>query len=529
MENALVKTPLRKLRRRRTKRVWRLKLKLKLAWKSIKIRVKSHLPGFLVTKKHLLHIKSRKEEQDLSQVARRICKISNDSTKSLAFLLQLPKYSAADFLDRGDLMTPAASPRENISKMWRELHGSNNWENLLNPLHPWLRREVTKYGEFVESVYDSLDFDPLSEFCGSSRFNRNKLFEELGLTKHGYKVTKFIYAMSHVDVPQWFLSSSMGETWSKDSNWMGFLAVSGDRESLRIGRRDIVVAWRGTVTPTEWFMDLRTSKEPFDCKEEHGKNVVKVQSGFFSIYNSKSELTRYNKESASEQTMEEVKRLVKFFKDRGEEVSLTVTGHSLGGALALMNAYEAARDVPGLSGNVSVFSFGAPRVGNLAFKERLNSLGVKVLRVVNKQDIVPKLPGIVFNKVLNKINPITSRLNWVYRHVGTQLKLDVFSSPYVKRDSDLARSHNLEVYLHVLDGFHSKKSGFRVNARRDVASVNKSTDMLLDHLRIPECWYQVAHKGLILNKQTGRWVKPVRASEDIPSPLSTGPKPIHSL
>ncbi|CDY09593.1 BnaC05g23260D [Brassica napus] len=513
MEKSTIKTPLRKLRRRRTKRSWKLKQKLKLAWKSIKIRVRSHLPNFLSTKKRLTHMKSRNQEQELAQTARRICKISNDATNSLAYLLQLPKYSASDFLDRGDMMTPAASPRENISKAWRELHGSKNWENLLDPLHPWLRREITKYGEFVESVYDSLDFDPLSEFCGSCRYNRNKLFEELGLTRHGYKVTKYIYAMSHVDVPQWFLRSSLGETWSKDSNWMGFVAVSGDRESLRIGRRDIVVAWRGTVTPTEWFMDLRTSKEPFDCKSEHGKNVVKVQSGFFSIYNSKSELTRYNKESASEQTMEEVKRLVKFFTDRGEEVSLTVTGHSLGGALALMNAYEAARDVPELSGNVSVISFGAPRVGNLAFKERMNSLGVKVLRVVNKQDIVPKLPGIV----------------WVYRHVGTQLKLDVFSSPYIKQDSDLAGCHNLEVYLHVLDGFHRKKSGFRVNARRDVASVNKSTDMLLDHLRIPECWYQVAHKGLILNKQTGRWVKPVRAPEDIPSPLSTGPRPIYSL
>ncbi|WZZ35017.1 hypothetical protein YC2023_018418 [Brassica napus] len=65
--------------------------------------------------------------------------------------------------------------------------------------------------------------------------------------------------------------------------------------------------------------------------------------------------------------MEEVKRLVKFFKERGEEVSLTITGHSLGGALALMNAYEAARDVPELSGNVSVISLGAPRVGDPSF------------------------------------------------------------------------------------------------------------------------------------------------------------------
>ncbi|KAF2530719.1 hypothetical protein F2Q70_00030481 [Brassica cretica] len=489
MEKSLVKTPLRKLRRRGTKRSWRLKQKLKLTWKSIKIQVRSHLPGaFLSTKKRLTHVKSRNQEQELAQVARKICKISNDSTSSLAFLLQLPKYSATDFLDRGDLMTPAASPRENISKMWRELHGSKNWENILDPLHPWLRREITKYGEFVESVYDSLDFDPLSEFCGSCRYNRNKLFEELGLTRHGYKVTKYIYAMSHVDVPQWFLSSSLGVTWSKDSNWMGFVAVSGDRESLRIGRRDIVVAWRGTVTPTEWFMDLRTSKEPFDCESEHGKRVVKVQSGFFSIYNSKSELARYNKESASEQTMEEVKRLVKFFKERGEEVSLTITGHSLGGALALMNAYEAARDVPELSGNVSVISFGAPRVGNLAFKERLNSLGVKVLRVVNKQDIVPKLPGIVFNKVLNKLNPITSKLNWVYRHVGTQLKLDVFSSPYVKRDSDLAGSHNLEVMEMLFGEFGTFGDGLET---RMVILVHKTRFQLSQRPTAaakPNCW-----------------------------------------
>ncbi|KAJ4703065.1 phospholipase A1-Igamma1, chloroplastic-like [Melia azedarach] len=316
--------------------------------------------------------------------------------------------------------------------------------------------------------------------------------------------------MSQVDLPKWFERSQLGITWSKDSNWMGFVAVSNDKESQRIGRRDIVVAWRGTVAPSEWYADLKAKLENFG-----GKNV-KVQHGFHSIYTTKDEETRYNKSSASEQVMEEIKRLVKFFRERGEEVSLTLTGHSLGGALALLNAYEAATSIPDVY--ISVISFGAPRVGNLAFKEKLNELGVKTLRVVTKQDIVPKLPGLLFNKILNKLNPITQRLNWVYRHVGTQLKLDRSMSPYLKDDTDYSGCHNLELYLHLVDGFFSKKSKFRWNARRDLALVNKSSDMLIEELRIPEFWYQLPHKGLVLNK-FGRWVKPGREPEDIPSPF----------
>ncbi|GAY34034.1 hypothetical protein CUMW_009370 [Citrus unshiu] len=225
--------------------------------------------------------------------------------------------------------------------------------------------------------------------------------------------------------------------------------------------------------------------------------------------------------------MQELDRLVNFFRGRGEMVSLTLTGHSLGGALALLNAYEAEISFSDVF--INVISFGAPRVGNLAFKEKLNELGVKTLRVVNKQDIVPKLPGILFNKILHKFNPIMQRLNCVYRHVGTQLKLDKCRSPYLKDDTDFSGRHNLELYLgknsrslylHLLDGFLSRKAKFRRNARRGLALVNKSSDMLIEELKIPEFWYQLPYKGLVLNK-CGRWVKPGREPEDIPSPFSS--------
>ncbi|THG00546.1 hypothetical protein TEA_024373 [Camellia sinensis var. sinensis] len=134
------------------------------------------------------------------------------------------------------------SPKEDIFDKWREIQGCCGWDNLLNPLHLWLRREIFKYSEFAQATYDAFDFDSFSKYCGSCRYNRDKIFDKSGLTKYGYKVSKYIHAMSHVDVPRWLEWSTLGQTWSKDSNWMGFVAMSDDEETRRIERRDIVVA-----------------------------------------------------------------------------------------------------------------------------------------------------------------------------------------------------------------------------------------------------------------------------------------------
>lgn len=399
------------------------------------------------------------------------------------------------------------SPRENISQKWHEIQGCSDWEDLLDPLHPWLRTEIVKYGEFAQATYDAFDYDSFSEYCGSCRYNYKKLFSKLGLTRNGYNVTRYIYAMSHIELPRWLERSHLTDTWSKDSNWMGYVAISDDGETHRIGRRDIVVTWRGTVAACEWYEDFQRKLDPI------GHEDAKVEHGFLSIYTSKNDATRYNKSSASEQVMKEVTQLVQFYKEKGEEVSLTITGHSLGGALALLNAYEVAKTIQDLP--ISVISFGAPRVGNIAFKEELHQMGVKTLRVVVKQDWVPRMPGLVFNERLKKFDELMG-LEWVYTHVGTELKLDVHSSPYLKGGVNLLGFHSLETYLHLVDGYLSNKVAFRSEARRDVALVNKSCDMLVEELRIPHCWYQLANKGLVCNAH-GRWVKPKREPDDIPS------------
>ena len=58
--------------------------------------------------------------------------------------------------------------------------------------------------------------------------------------------------------------------------------------------------------------------------------------------------------------MKELKYLVKFYREKREKVCLTITRHSLGGALALLNADEAAASLLDLL--MDVVSFGGPRI-----------------------------------------------------------------------------------------------------------------------------------------------------------------------
>ncbi|CAA0823738.1 alpha/beta-Hydrolases superfamily protein [Striga hermonthica] len=372
------------------------------------------------------------------------------------------------------------------------------------------RKPPNKAAKLAESLshiatYDALDTEPTSEYCGGCRYSRRRLLSQLGLDHSGYDVTKYIYATS--SLVGWLERTPRPV--DGDSNWMGFVAVSGDEESRRIGRRDVAVAWRGTVAPSEWYDNMQSRLEPV------GRGDAMVEHGFLSIYSSKSRTSRYNRLSASEQAMVEVQRLVNHYRALGEEVSLTVTGHSLGGALAQLNAYEAAANFPGLP--VSVISFAAPRVGNIAFRDELYQMGVKTLRLTIRQDVVPRMPGIVFNEGLQRFDELTGTLEWVYTHAGVELRLDARASPYLKKGLNPIGFHMLETYLHLVDGFSGSGSGFRAEAKRDVALVNKDCDMLVDELRVPVKWYQPENKGLRRNRH-GRWVKPVRKPEDEPEP-----------
>ncbi|CAI0434283.1 unnamed protein product [Linum tenue] len=278
------------------------------------------------------------------------------------------------------LSSSSCSSHSKLSHAWRQVHGEYDWAGLLDPMDPLLRSELIRYGEMAQSCYDAFDYDPFSYYFGGCRFPRRAFLDSLHLTRHGYDVTRYLYATANIRLPNFFTKSR--------ANWIGYVAVSDDETSRVLGRRDIAIAWRGTVTRLEWLADLMNYLKPVDGKKIPSRDPrVKVQSGFVDLYTEKDDSCHFCKYSAREQVLTEVKRLTEKYDGAGEEVSITITGHSLGSALATLSAYDIAEtglnlvegEGSGRPAPICVFSFSGPRVGNVRFKERLDFLGVKVL------------------------------------------------------------------------------------------------------------------------------------------------------
>lgn len=69
---------------------------------------------------------------------------------------------------------------------------------------------------------------------------------------------------------------------------------------------------------------------------------------------------------------------------------VTVVGHSLGGALGLLDAVFLPLQIPGV--DLEMISYGQPRVGNQAFADFVDT-NVKITRITSRKDLVPILPG----------------------------------------------------------------------------------------------------------------------------------------
>ncbi|MED6125135.1 hypothetical protein PIB30_065865 [Stylosanthes scabra] len=408
----------------------------------------THLPGNHLTNSHSFahHLSLPMPSSSSSLSLTRTNTTTNNPLLHSSLEASSPYYAQGPFLNtlvsntyNKDNNNNQQSTSASLFHFWRQVQGCNHWENLLHPLHPLLRQEIIRYGEFVRASYKAFDLDPTSNRYLNCKYAKNTMFNHVGMPRCGYQVTKYIYATP----PPPPINIIQTNSSSSSARWIGYVAVSSDESLKRIGRRDIVITFRGTVTNLEWISNLMSALTPANLDPQDPRPDVQVESGFLSLYTSdEQEDTKFGLQSCREQLLSEVSRLLR--KHKGESVSISLAGHSLGSALALLLAYDIAElglnspTVP-----ITVFSFGGPRVGNLQFKKRCDELGVKVLRIANVKDPITNLPGLVLNE--NNFRVLSS--SWscsCYAHVGVELLLDFFN---VQNPSCV---HDLDTYIGLL-------------------------------------------------------------------------------
>ncbi|XP_059290923.1 phospholipase A1-IIgamma-like [Lycium ferocissimum] len=372
-----------------------------------------------------------------------------------------------------------------IAERWEILSGNNNWEGLLDPLDYDLRRYLIHYGQMPQAICDSFNSETASKNLGTNRYSKKNLFTKVGLDKNNpyqYEVTKYFYGAS--DVAEKI----------KVSNWIGFVAVATDEGKVALGRRDILIAWRGTMCPAEMNDDndwvLVQPKKIFG----ENKDGILVHRGFYSVYTSLNEASKFNRTtSARDQVLEEVKRLVEQYKR--EKVSITLSGHSLGSSLATLCAVDIVVNKINKEFPVTAFLFASPRVGEENFKKAYEKLkNLQILRISNAPDPVPKMP--------DRGQVEGSPTEWrVYEHVGFELPIDTTKSEYLKKDIN---GHILEVYLHGIAGTQGPKGEFKLEIKRDIALVNKEAPLLKEEYGVPVAWWIVKNKGMV-QQEDGSW------------------------
>ncbi|TKY65251.1 Phospholipase A(1) DAD1 [Spatholobus suberectus] len=343
-----------------------------------------------------------------------------------------------------------------LGPKWTQYQGINHWEGLLDPLDDNLRREILRYGQFVEAAYRSFDFDTTSPTYATCRYPKTSLLSKTGLRKSGYRITKNLRATCGVQLPNWI--SSLSQLPRVQSSWIGYVAVCQDKEEImRLGRRDVVIVLRGTATCLEWLENLRATLTNWP---NGGNEGCMVEKGFLSLYVSKTGACR----SLQDMVRDEVARVIQSYGD--EPLSLTITGHSLGAALAILSAYDIAATFKNAP-MVTVVSFGGPRVGNYKFRGQLEKSGTRILRIVNSDDVFTKVPGLVVRDddvacnggahvagLQSWFRRVVEDMQLVYADVGQELRVSSRESPYLKK-GDFATCHDLKTYLHLVNGFVS--------------------------------------------------------------------------
>ena len=171
-------------------------------------------------------------------------------------------------------------------------------------------------------------------------------------------------------------------------DWSEIYEISNEKTCTQLAiltdiEGEIVICFRGSESRTDWSINLdwQQSKDVFKCLTDPQEQIVlnsdrsgiKVHRGFYRSYLS-------------------VREKIYHYLSTHSRTRVSLTGHSLGGAIATICAYDLAKHLSSEIKALEVYTFGAPRVGNRFFYKEYSKLVPSSHHYVNGGDIVPRLP-----------------------------------------------------------------------------------------------------------------------------------------
>jgi Lipase (class 3) len=160
-----------------------------------------------------------------------------------------------------------------------------------------------------------------------------------------------------------------------------------------------LLVFRGTKVPQDWLEDLYCTPARFDWIFESAPAIGEIHAGF------------------GHTLADGLDRIISGLAPRDQTKPLLVTGHSLGGALAALVGACFAVMGAGIRPVSAIYTFGQPRIGLHNFCDTYGRLlGRKLVRFVNKQDLVPRVP-------------FTS---WDYSDEGIMIHFDSSGNPSIE-------------------------------------------------------------------------------------------------
>ena len=178
--------------------------------------------------------------------------------------------------------------------------------------------------------------------------------------------------------------------------WFGFIIKSSD---------NIVVAFRGTQSEIDWLANA----DAYQTRYSFAPGSGKIHRGFLDIYKSCRE------------------QIITTLLSLPASSNIYITGHSLGAALAVINALDIAANT---CFKPVMYNFACPRIGNPIFAFKYNRLVTNSIRIVNEHDLVPKLPPVII------LAPMPCRI-LVYQHVKEIYKIS-FQANSIKGNHDIS-------------------------------------------------------------------------------------------